>query len=133
MIDFDLHFPRYTEDSPIVPIWCLTPHSNHVIHRFFDTSPLSPSGRYLAVFQLPDHDKAPKPGDRGNVVLVDLLRDRTNRIPALAGGVSTLLALLFFAAFFPGSINRMLLAAMALMIAVLLILRKKLEAKDIRQ
>ena len=67
------------------------------------------------------------------VVLVDLLRDRTNRIPALAGGVSTLLALLFFAAFFPGSINRMLLAAMALMIAILLILRKKLEAKDIRQ
>ncbi|MBQ6597315.1 MAG: hypothetical protein IJH79_07165, partial [Lentisphaeria bacterium] len=72
MIDFNLHFPRYTEDSPEVPIWCLTPHSNQMIHRFFDTSPLSPSGRYLAAFQLPDHDAPPKPGDQGNVVLVDL-------------------------------------------------------------
>ncbi|MBR2434200.1 MAG: hypothetical protein IKB22_01895, partial [Lentisphaeria bacterium] len=72
MIDFDLHFPRYIEDSPEVPIWCLTPHSNNIIHRFFDTRPLSPSGRYLAVFQLPDHDAIPKPGERGNVILVDL-------------------------------------------------------------
>lgn len=72
MIDFELNFPRYTEGESEVPVWCLTPHSNQLIHRFFDTSPLSPSGRYLAVFQLPDHDDYPKPGDRGNVVLVDL-------------------------------------------------------------
>ena len=82
MIDFDLHFPRYTEDSPEVPIWCLTPHSNHLIHRFFDTSPLSPSGRYLAAFQLPDHDAPPKPGDRGNVVLVDLQTGEERIVPS---------------------------------------------------
>ena len=72
MIDFDRNFPRYTEGSPEVPIWSLTQHSRHLIHRFFDTKPLSPSGRYLAVFQLPDQDCVPQPGDRGNVVLVDL-------------------------------------------------------------
>lgn len=72
MIDFDRNFLRCTEGSPEVPIWCLTPQSHNMIHRFFDTSPLSPSGRYLAVFQLPDQDNIPRPGDRGNVVLVDL-------------------------------------------------------------
>ena len=72
MIDFDRNFPRCTEGSPEVPIWCLTPRADNLIHRFFDTPPLSPSGRYLAVFRLPDHDCTPKPGDRGNVVLIDL-------------------------------------------------------------
>ncbi|MBO7153924.1 MAG: hypothetical protein J6W67_08995 [Lentisphaeria bacterium] len=72
MIDFDLNFPRYTDGSPEVPVWCLTPNSKQMIHRFFDTSPLSPSGRYLAVFQMPDHDGMPQAGDRRNVVLVDL-------------------------------------------------------------
>jgi hypothetical protein len=42
------------------------------IHRFFDTSALSPSGRYLALFQLPYENMSPKPGDAGQVVLVDL-------------------------------------------------------------
>ncbi len=59
------------------------------------------------------------------VILVDLVREKKNRIPALTGGVSTLLALVFFVAFFPAQVNRMLLAAMVLMIAVLLLLRKK--------
>lgn len=41
------------------------------IHRFFDTSPMSPSGRYLALFRFPEEDRAPKPGEVGHVVLVD--------------------------------------------------------------
>ena len=63
------------------------------------------------------------------VVLTDLVRSSANRIPALTGGISTLLALIFFVAVYPNAVNRMLLAAMALMIAVLLILRKKYERK----
>lgn len=59
------------------------------------------------------------------VILVDLVRNRSNRIPALTGGVSTLIALAFFVAFFPAQVNRMLLAAMVLMITVLLFLRKR--------
>lgn len=62
------------------------------------------------------------------VVLVDLLRDKNNRIPGLIGGASTLLALIFFVIFLPGTVNRMLLAAMALIISTLLLLRKKLES-----
>ena len=63
------------------------------------------------------------------VVLTDLVRNKANRLPALTGGVSTLLALIFFVALYPDAVNRMLLAAMALMIAVLLLLRKKYERK----
>ncbi len=63
------------------------------------------------------------------VVLTDLVRHKANRLPALTGGLSTLLALIFFVAVYPDAVNRMLLAAMALMIAVLLILRKKYQKK----
>lgn len=63
------------------------------------------------------------------VVLTDLVRNKANRLPALTGGVSTLLALIFFVAVYPNAVNRMLLAAMALMIAILLMQRKKYQKK----
>lgn len=68
----DRHFPRYTQHDPLVPVWCLTPHAGHCTHRFFDTSPISPSGRFLAVLRLPFEDRLPAPGDIAQVVLVDL-------------------------------------------------------------
>jgi len=43
-----------------------------VIHRFFDTSPISPSGRYMALLRLRDETSSPKPGDLSDVILVDL-------------------------------------------------------------
>lgn len=67
----DRHFPRYTRHDPLVPVWCVTPHAGHCTHRFFDTSPISPSGRYLAVLRLPFEDRLPAPGDVAHVVLVD--------------------------------------------------------------
>ena len=63
------------------------------------------------------------------VVLTDLVRNKANRLPALTGGVSTLLALIFFVAVYPNAVNRMLLAAMALMIVILLMQRKKYQKK----
>lgn len=65
-------FPRYEEFSPLVPVWCVTPRRGGCLHRFFDTSPISPSGRYLAVFQMPFEDRQPEPGEKGNVCVVDL-------------------------------------------------------------
>ena len=65
-------FPRYTDFAPGVPVWCVTPDRPGCIHRFFDTSPISPSGRYLAVFQLPFEDRLPKPGESGTVCAIDL-------------------------------------------------------------
>lgn len=65
-------FPRYMDFDPRAPVWCVTPNRSGCIHRFFDTSPVSPSGRYLAVFQLPFEDRQPNPGEAGHIVVVDL-------------------------------------------------------------
>ncbi len=46
--------------------------SGKVIHRFFDTSPISPSGKYLALFRFPYEDHSPVAGDAGEVILVNL-------------------------------------------------------------
>jgi hypothetical protein len=54
----------------IVPIQKVS--SNKVIHRFHDTSPLSPSGKFLALFRVPLESRYPKPGDWGEVILVEI-------------------------------------------------------------
>jgi hypothetical protein len=66
-------FPAYTEYNPKVPVWCITPKEGRVIHRFFDTSPFSPSGRYMALFRMPIEDRNPNPGEAGQIILVDLI------------------------------------------------------------
>ena len=70
--DLDAHFPRYTDFDPLVPVWCITPEAGPTIHRFFDTSPISPSGRFVALTHFPFEDHLPSPGDVAQVVLVDL-------------------------------------------------------------
>lgn len=85
MLPNDRHFPRYTLFDPDVPVWCLTPGRGGAIHRFFDTSPLSPSGRYLAVFRLPQERELPQPGERGEVCLVDLATGEDRTLATTAG------------------------------------------------
>jgi len=53
-------------------VWNATPTEGGAIHRFFDTSPFSPSGRYLALTRLPFEYRSPQPGDVALVVIVDL-------------------------------------------------------------
>jgi len=65
-------FPKYQDYDPMVPIWCVTPDRPRCIHRFFDTSPISPSGRYLAIIQFPFEDRRPQPGEAANICVVDL-------------------------------------------------------------
>jgi hypothetical protein len=65
-------FPRYLEHEPAIPVWCLTPDKGGAFHRFFDTSPISPSGRYLAVLRLPFEDRLPEAGDIAEVCVIDL-------------------------------------------------------------
>lgn len=67
------HFPKYEKYDPKVPVWCVTPSLGRTIHRFFDTSPFSPSGRYLGLTRLPFEDRLPAPGDVAEIVLVDLM------------------------------------------------------------
>jgi len=68
---------RYAGKKPVVLITKVC--SGKVIHRFHDTSPLSPSGRYLALFRVPFEDHYPGPGDAGDIVLLDMntLEERT--------------------------------------------------------
>lgn len=65
-------FPAYTEFSPRVPVHCVTPGGTGYIHRYYDSSPFSPSGRYLAVTRLPFEDRLPRPGDVAEIAIVDL-------------------------------------------------------------
>ena len=65
-------FPRYKTYDPLVPVWCVTPQTPRTIHRYFDSSPFSPSGRYLVSTQLPYEDRMPVPGDAARVIVSDL-------------------------------------------------------------
>ncbi len=68
--DFFTRFPAAKEFEAKVPIVRIA--SGRIIHRFFDTSPISPSGRYVGLFRLPNEVRTPQPGEVGEVVLVDL-------------------------------------------------------------
>jgi len=81
-------FPRYKEYNPIVPVWCVTPNEGRCIHRFFDTSPFSPSMRYMAVLRLPQETRLPEPGEKARVVLIDL-HEGTEKVAAETCGWET--------------------------------------------
>ncbi|MBL9200496.1 MAG: hypothetical protein JNL39_08315 [Opitutaceae bacterium] len=68
--DFMARFPACTEFEGKVPIARIA--TGRIIHRFFDTSPISPSGRYVGLFRLPQETISPRPGEAGEVVVVDL-------------------------------------------------------------
>ena len=85
MIQLHESFPRYEEYDPKVPVWCVTPGTGRTIHRFFDTSPFSPSGRYMALFRLPQEERLPEPGEVGEVILVDLARGEETVIAETRG------------------------------------------------
>ncbi len=78
-------FPLYTEYEPQVPVWIVTPGHDGCIHRFFSSSPFSPSGRYLAVLQLPQEERMPEPGETANVLLVDLETAETRAVAETRG------------------------------------------------
>ena len=78
-------FPRYEEFDPQAPVWCVTPDQPGCLHRFFDTSPISPSGRYLAVFQFPFEDRQPRPGEAGRVRLIDLETGKNRAVAETCG------------------------------------------------
>lgn len=69
--DLDRVFQRCLSDDPSVPVWCTTAPLGRCIHRFFDTSPISPSGRFVAVTRLPYEDRPTAPGDPAEIVVVD--------------------------------------------------------------
>ena len=81
----DEQFPRYETFDPDVPTWCVTPGGTGFIHRFFETSPISPSGRYLAATKLPVEDRLPEPGETARIVVVDLATGERETVAETAG------------------------------------------------
>ncbi len=65
-------FPAYTQFNPAALVVRVSPHGVPAIHRFYDTSPISPSGRYVAMLRFPYEDRLPSPGDEAEVLVVDL-------------------------------------------------------------
>ncbi|HXU53280.1 MAG TPA: hypothetical protein VN789_14655 [Casimicrobiaceae bacterium] len=63
---------RYAGFDPAVPVTCVTPGIGGAIHRFHDTSPFSPSGRYLAMTRFAFEDRLPPPGTSADILVADL-------------------------------------------------------------
>ena len=78
-------FPPYVEYDPSIPVYCVTPKTSGAIHRFFDTSPFSPSGRYMALTRFPFEDRLPQPGDVAQVLLIDLVTGERRAIAETRG------------------------------------------------
>jgi hypothetical protein len=56
----------------LIDIKCVTPGEGAFMHRFYDTSPISPSGKFIAVMKFPYEDKSPRPGDYARVLVLKL-------------------------------------------------------------
>ena len=78
-------FPAYTDHSPRVPVYCVTPGNTGYIHRYYDSSPFSPSGRYMAVTRLPFEDRRPKPGEVAEIAVIDLATGDTRTVAETRG------------------------------------------------
>lgn len=81
--DFFRRFPPATDFEALVPVVRIA--AGRIIHRFFDTSPISPSGRHVALFRLPNEVRPPQPGEAGDVVLVDLETGRERTVATSRG------------------------------------------------
>jgi Tol biopolymer transport system component len=62
-------YPGY---KPEVPVYAVTDGTAPTIHRFYDTSPISPSGDLIALTELPFEDRLPVPGDKARVVVIHI-------------------------------------------------------------
>lgn len=56
-------------EHSIAPLQRLSQADQPTIHRFFDTSPLSPSGRLVALFRFAQDQRPPTPGESGQVIV----------------------------------------------------------------
>ena len=78
-------FPAYADFTPAVPVHCVTPDGPGAIHRFYDSSPFSPSGRYLAVTRLPFEDRLPRPGETAEILVIDLVTGEQRKVAETRG------------------------------------------------
>ncbi|WP_425221859.1 TolB family protein [Pseudomonas sp.] len=65
----------YRPGETACPTRVVTPPNAHFMTTFFDLDPFSPSGRYLAVTNVPFINRLPVPGDAARVCVIDLVTD----------------------------------------------------------
>jgi hypothetical protein len=75
-------FPRYLDaNSSLIPSWILSSPNENTIHRFFDTSPFSPSGRFVGVTQMRvKENRQVHVGDVAEILIYDLYTGVTRHI-----------------------------------------------------
>lgn len=65
-------FDSWIEPASGAVVYKITDGLKPTIHRFYDTSPISPSGRYIALTEFPFEDRLPTPGDQARVFVLEL-------------------------------------------------------------
>jgi hypothetical protein len=65
-------FQTLQVEGQLAPVSRVTPEDNNFVQTYFDVTPFSPSGRYLAVSKLPFQDHLPTLGDVAEVCVIDL-------------------------------------------------------------
>jgi hypothetical protein len=78
-------FPAYDKFEPRVPVYCVTPGDSGYIHRYYDSSPFSPSGRYMALTRLPFEDRRPRPGEVAEIAVIDLVTGELRTVAETRG------------------------------------------------
>lgn len=78
----DYDFRPYRRGETLGPTHIVTPPGGYFVNTYYDVDPWSPSGRYLALTELPYQDAVTVLGDRAWVVVVDLARRRYRRVAA---------------------------------------------------
>ena len=76
-----------------VPARIVTPGEGRTMHHFFDKSPISPSGRIVALLRIPYEDRRAQPGDAAEVVLVDLETRKERTVAKTCAGSRSLCGL----------------------------------------
>ncbi|MCK5175094.1 MAG: hypothetical protein KAR47_16995 [Planctomycetes bacterium] len=65
-------FRPWRPGKTLAPVMQVTPRRQSYVHTYFDVTPFSPSGRYLAVTRLPFMYRFPVLGDKADVCVIDL-------------------------------------------------------------
>lgn len=65
-------FETFESVGQLAPVTRVTPGDGNFVHTYFDVTPFSPSGRYMAVSKLPFQDHLPSLGDTAEVCVIDL-------------------------------------------------------------
>ena len=69
-------FETFQSEGQLAPVTRVTPGDGYFVYTYFDVTPFSPTGRYLAVSKLPFQDHIPDLGDLAEVCVIDL-KDQT--------------------------------------------------------